>query len=46
MADRVEIRYVEVKRRRRPNHILHLLLTIITGGLWLPVWLLLSLFMR
>jgi carbon starvation protein CstA len=26
----------------RPNHILHLLLSVITGGLWLPVWLILS----
>ena len=26
-------------RSPRPNHILHLLLTIITGGLWCLVWL-------
>lgn len=26
-----------------PNHILHLLLSIVTVGLWLPVWLILSL---
>jgi hypothetical protein len=26
----------------RPNHVLHLLLTVFTLGLWLPVWLLLS----
>lgn len=25
--------------RQKPNHILHLLLSIITGGLWLLVWL-------
>ena len=24
------------------NHVLHLLLTVFTGGLWLPVWLLLA----
>ena len=27
-----------------PNHILHLLLTLITFGLWLPIWILVSLF--
>lgn len=27
-----------------PNHVLHLLLTLITVGLWLPVWLLIALF--
>ncbi len=26
--------------RPRPNHILHLLLTIITAGLWIIVWIL------
>ncbi len=26
-----------------PNHVLHLLLTVITGGLWLPVWLIIAL---
>ena len=26
-----------------PNHVLHLLLTIITFGLWLPVWLIIAL---
>jgi len=29
--------------KRTPNHILHLLLSIVTGGLWLLVWLFLSL---
>lgn len=29
--------------RPTPNHILHLLLTICTGGLWIIVWILLSL---
>lgn len=27
---------------QRPSHVLHLLLSLITGGLWIPVWLLLS----
>jgi len=22
----------------KPNHVLHLLLTLVTGGLWFPVW--------
>jgi hypothetical protein len=34
------------ERARRPldtsQHILHLLLTIFTGGLWLPVWIILA----
>lgn len=25
-------------RGQRPNHILHLILSLITCGLWLPVW--------
>lgn len=28
---------------RRPNHILHLLLSIVTGGLWIPIWFIVSL---
>ena len=24
--------------KRAHNHLLHLLLTLITGGLWLPIW--------
>jgi hypothetical protein len=27
-------------RRKTPSHVLHLLLTIFTAGLWLPVWIL------
>lgn len=27
---------------RGTNHVLHLLLTVFTGGLWLPVWLVLA----
>lgn len=23
----------------RPNHVLHFILSLLTGGLWLPVWL-------
>jgi hypothetical protein len=29
-------------RGKRPNHILHLLLSVVTLGLWLPVWALLA----
>ena len=29
--------------RNGTNHILHLLLTLVTVGLWIPMWLLLSL---
>ena len=28
--------------RRSPNHVLHLLLTLLTGGLWLFIWILAS----
>ena len=27
----------------RPNHILHLILSIVTAGLWIPVWIIVSL---
>lgn len=27
------------KQRKKTNHLLHLVLTIITFGLWAPVWL-------
>lgn len=27
-----------------PNHVLHLLLTLVTFGLWLPIWILAALF--
>lgn len=30
-------------QRQRTNHILHLLLSVITGGLWVPVWLIVTL---
>ena len=29
--------------RKGPNHILHLILSIITGGLWIIIWILVSL---
>ncbi len=31
------------RMKKTPNHILHLLLSIFTAGLWLPVWLLIIL---
>lgn len=31
-----------VVRGKKPNHILHLLLTVFTLGLWLPVWLIVA----
>lgn len=31
-----------ILRRKSTNHILHLLLSIITGGFWLIIWFLLS----
>lgn len=34
--------YIVQEKDNRPNHILHLLLSVITGGLWLPVWFMLS----
>lgn len=30
----------------RVNHILHLLLSVITMGLWIPVWILIAIFKR
>jgi hypothetical protein len=29
--------------KQTPNHILHLLLSVVTFGMWLPVWLVISL---
>ncbi|KQV83655.1 hypothetical protein ASC90_20440 [Rhizobium sp. Root1220] len=29
--------------RQTPNHVLHLLLTIVTGGAWIIVWIILTL---
>jgi hypothetical protein len=28
--------------KQTPNHVLHLLLSVVTGGLWLPIWLLIT----
>lgn len=28
--------------KQTPNHVLHLLLAIVTVGLWLPIWILIS----
>src|SRR3954452_4038806 len=32
--------------RSGPNHVLHLILTILTAGLWLPIWILVAIFGR
>ena len=29
---------------RTPSHVLHLVLTVLSVGLWLPIWILLALF--
>jgi len=33
-------------RGHRPNHLLHLILSIVTLGLWIPVWIVLSIVKR
>ncbi|HEX7995901.1 MAG TPA: hypothetical protein VF506_18430 [Streptosporangiaceae bacterium] len=37
--------HVAVTRKglRGTSHLMHLILTVVTGGLWLPVWIILSL---
>lgn len=30
--------------RQTPNHILHLILAVVTAGLWIPVWILVTIF--
>jgi hypothetical protein len=35
---------VHIRNDISPNHVLHLLLSIVTMGLWLPIWLLLCIF--
>lgn len=30
--------------KQTPNHVLHLLLSVVTAGIWVPVWILLILF--
>jgi hypothetical protein len=43
-ADFIEYDKLKNKRDRlRTNHILHLLLSILTGGLWLVIWVAVSL---
>jgi hypothetical protein len=37
--------FVALVKGKRPNHILHLLLSIFTLGFWLPVWLILGISM-
>jgi hypothetical protein len=34
-----------MRKGRRPNHVLHLILTLVTFGLWAIVWLVLALAM-
>ena len=34
--------YVFVQQPRQVNHMLHGILTLITGGLWAPVWILVA----
>ena len=39
-----QIIYVRAPEQRKgPNHVLHGILTLFTGGLWLPIWLLIAL---
>jgi hypothetical protein len=35
-----EERSMVLAERQTPNHVLHLLLSVVTAGFWLPVWLL------
>lgn len=30
--------------RQTPNHVLHLLLSVVTVGFWIPIWMLVSVF--
>lgn len=31
-----------MSKKKKTNHVLHLLLSLITAGLWLPVWILVA----
>lgn len=31
-----------MSKKKKTNHILHLLLSLITAGLWIPVWILVA----
>jgi len=42
MSRREKVKVVYVKAPEKPNHVLHLLLSVITLGLWVPVWFLIS----
>ena len=33
---------VALVKGQRPNHVLHLLLSVFTAGIWLPFWLIIS----
>ena len=37
--------FASLVKGKRPNHILHLLLSIVTLGFWLPVWVILGISM-
>ena len=37
---------IYVRSTKKVNHILHFLISVITAGLWLPIWLILSLRLR
>lgn len=42
MVNNVSVGYTYGHPRKRVNHILHLILTVLTAGLWLPVWIIIS----
>lgn len=37
---------VVLVKGKRPNHVLHLILTLVTFGLWLIIWIILAISMR
>lgn len=44
MATHTEVsRLIARRQDYQPSHVLHLLLSVITVGLWIPVWLLVAL---
>lgn len=38
----IESQLIAKRADHKTNHILHLILSIITGGLWVPVWILVA----
>jgi len=41
----VKLRKLEIDlQNNKINHVLHLILTVLTGGLWVVVWILIALF--